>query len=166
MTVPRSPESKVLDEEELLRRFARPRELTIVFTNGCFDVLHLGHVEYLNAARACGDLLVVGLNSDSSVRLLKGPGRPVNGVDDRALVLAGLEAVDAVTVFSEETPHRIISRLLPDVLVKGGDYTRDRIVGAPEVEAAGGRVVIAPLVPGRSTSALLRRGNIPANEER
>jgi rfaE bifunctional protein nucleotidyltransferase chain/domain len=155
----RSPESKILSWDALVSQYGRPRERTVVFTNGCFDILHRGHVEYLSAARALGDMLVIGLNADSSVRLLKGPGRPVNGVEDRAIVLASLEAVDAVTVFEEETPHRLITALLPDVLVKGGDYAKDQIVGAEEVEAAGGRVVIAPLIPGRSTTSILQRAS-------
>ena len=157
MSVPVPPAEKVLTREALLHRFGRPRCGRIVFTNGCFDVLHRGHVEYLFAARALGDALVVGLNSDDSVRRLKGPGRPVNGEDDRAIVLAGLAAVDAVTLFGEDTPRALITALLPDVLVKGGDYTIDTIVGAAEVAAAGGEVRTIPLVPGRSTTALLAR---------
>ncbi|HEU4454205.1 MAG TPA: adenylyltransferase/cytidyltransferase family protein, partial [Longimicrobium sp.] len=120
-------------------------------------VLHRGHVEYLAMARALGDLLVVGLNADDSVRRLKGPTRPVNPEDDRAYVLAGLASVDYVTVFGEDTPRDLIAALLPDVLVKGGDYRKEDIVGAAEVEAAGGRVVVAPLVPGRSTTSILQR---------
>jgi rfaE bifunctional protein nucleotidyltransferase chain/domain len=153
----RSADSKLLGNQELFQRYARPRDRVVVFTNGCFDILHRGHIEYLQAARALGDLLVVGLNSDDSVRRLKGSGRPLNPQEDRALVLAALEAVDVVTIFPEDTPLRLISTLLPDLLVKGGDYTHDRVVGAAEVEAAGGRVVIAPLFPGRSTSAILQR---------
>jgi rfaE bifunctional protein nucleotidyltransferase chain/domain len=149
--------SKILTNDEVFARFARPRGQRVVFTNGCFDVLHRGHVEYLSAARALGDVLVVGLNSDDSVRRLKGPTRPVNPESDRAVVLAGLAAVDVVTVFDEDTPHRLISRLLPDLLVKGGDYTASEVVGAPEVEANGGRVVIIPLVAGRSTTSILCR---------
>ncbi len=151
------PAAKILPREVLVDWLRRPRGSTVVFTNGCFDVLHRGHVEYLMGARALGDVLVVGLNSDDSVRRLKGPGRPVNPVEDRAFVLAGLAAVDYVTVFDEDTPRELIAALLPDVLVKGGDYTRDTVVGAGEVEAAGGRVVIAPLVPGRSTTGILER---------
>lgn len=157
MTAPAHPAAKVVDRAALLRILARPREQTVVFTNGCFDVLHRGHVEYLAGARALGNLLVVGLNDDDSVRRLKGPGRPVNGQDDRAFVLAGLEAVDYVTLFAEDTPRELIAALLPDVLVKGGDYSRETIVGAAEVEAAGGRVVVAPLVPGRSTTTIIER---------
>jgi rfaE bifunctional protein nucleotidyltransferase chain/domain len=150
---------KILPNDEVFRRFAPPRTQRLVFTNGCFDILHRGHVEYLHAARALGDLLVVGLNSDRSVRRLKGAGRPVNGQDDRAVVLAALGSVDVVTVFDEDTPRRLIATLLPDFLVKGGDYTVEQVVGAPEVEAAGGRVVIMPLVPGRSTTAILSRND-------
>jgi D-beta-D-heptose 7-phosphate kinase/D-beta-D-heptose 1-phosphate adenosyltransferase len=157
--LPVEPRAKILPLDELLRRYGRPRSGTVVFTNGCFDILHRGHVEYLDAARRLGDVLVVGLNSDASVRRLKGPQRPVNPIDDRALVLAGLAAVDAVTVFDDDTPHALIARLLPDVLVKGGDYSVETIVGAQEVIAAGGRVVVAPLVPGRSTTSLIARLN-------
>lgn len=149
--------SRLLDLEAAVERFARPRQERVVFTNGCFDILHRGHVEYLDAARRLGDRLVVGLNGDASVRRLKGPGRPVNPFEDRALVLAGLEAVDAVVRFDEDTPLRLIESLLPDVLVKGGDYRPDEIVGAREVRAAGGEVVVAPLVPGRSTTGILER---------
>jgi rfaE bifunctional protein nucleotidyltransferase chain/domain len=148
---------KLLTTGSVLERFSRPRSERIVFTNGCFDILHRGHVEYLAAARELGDLLIVGLNSDASVRRLKGPSRPVNPQADRALVLAGLAAVDAVTVFDDDTPLRLIEALLPDVLVKGGDYSRESIVGAEPVEAAGGRVVIVPLVAGRSTSGIIER---------
>ncbi|HYW10168.1 MAG TPA: D-glycero-beta-D-manno-heptose 1-phosphate adenylyltransferase [Longimicrobium sp.] len=149
--------AKIVARPELLGELARPRTRRVVFTNGCFDVLHRGHVEYLNAARSLGDVLVVGLNSDDSVRRLKGPSRPVNAQDDRAYVLAGLAAVDYVTLFTEDTPRDLIAALLPDILIKGGDYTRDEIVGAAETEAAGGRVVVAPLVPGLSTTAILAR---------
>ena len=154
---PREPGEKVLDLDALLRSFGRPRRGTLVFTNGCFDLLHRGHVEYLHRARALGDHLVVGLNTDDSVRRLKGPGRPLNPEHDRALVLAALESVDAVVLFGEDTPATLISRLLPDVLVKGGDYTRETIVGADTVEAAGGRVAVIPLVPDRSTTSIIRR---------
>ncbi len=154
---PRSPGEKVLSREDFLGRFARPREGRLVFTNGCFDILHRGHVEYLHQARALGDALVVAVNSDASVERLKGPGRPVVPQGDRALVLASLESVDAVTLFHEDTPRSLIADLLPDVLVKGGDYTSDRVVGREEVEGAGGRVVIVPLIQGRSTSLILQQ---------
>lgn len=148
---------KLLDPGQLVERFGRPRPFRLVFTNGCFDLLHRGHVEYLTAARALGDALIVGLNSDASVRRLKGPGRPLNTEADRAIVLAGLAAVDGVVVFDDDTPLALIRTLLPDVLVKGGDYVEDTVVGASEVRAAGGDVVIAPLVPGRSTTSLVHR---------
>lgn len=125
------------------------------FTNGCFDLLHAGHVSYLDWASHTCDRLVVGLNTDASVRALKGPGRPVVGEQERATVLAGLAAVDAVIVFDDPTPLRLIEALQPDVLVKGGDYQEDDIVGAAEVKARGGRVLVAPLVEGTSTSALV-----------
>ncbi len=157
MSTPRTPAGKVLPRAALLERFGRPRTGTLVFTNGCFDLLHRGHVEYLYAARALGDALVVGLNSDDSVRRLKGPDRPLNALDDRAVVLAALECVDAVTAFTEDTPLALIRALLPDVLVKGGDYTPETVVGRAEVEAAGGRVAIVPLVPGRSTTGTIER---------
>ena len=152
-----SAADKIVERDELVARLKRPRGERVVFTNGCFDVLHRGHVEYLEAARALGDVLVVGLNTDDSVRRLKGPSRPVNPQDDRAYVLAGLAAVDYVTYFAEDTPRDLIVALLPDVLVKGGDYRKEDIVGGAEVEAAGGEVVVAPLVPGRSTTAILQR---------
>lgn len=152
-----SAEHKIVSREKLVARLGRPRSERVVFTNGCFDVLHRGHVEYLESARRLGDLLVVGLNTDDSVRRLKGPSRPVNPEDDRAYVLAGLAAVDYVTFFAEDTPRDLIVTLLPDVLVKGGDYRKEDIVGGAEVEAAGGEVVVAPLVPGRSTTAILQR---------
>ena len=148
---------KVLSIPTLLHQHARPRDHTVVFTNGCFDLLHRGHVEYLYAARALGDVLVVGLNTDDSVHRLKGPGRPVTGEHDRAIVLAGLACVDAITFFEEDTPRELIAALLPDLLVKGGDYRPEDIVGAEEVKAAGGRVVVLPYVSGRSTTEILQR---------
>jgi len=129
----------------------------LVFTNGCFDLLHPGHVEYLVQARALGDLLVVGLNSDDSVRRLKGTRRPLVAEEDRATVLAGLRSVDAVTVFDEDTPLELIRELLPDVLVKGGDYDLGGIVGQEVVEQAGGDVRVLPLVEGYSTTNILNR---------
>ena len=155
---PMPPAEKILTLDELLRRFARPRSATVVFTNGVFDILHRGHVEYLYAARALGNALVVGLNTDESVRRLgKGEDRPINAEGDRAMVLAGLACVDAVTLFGDDTPRALIAALLPDVLVKGGDYSIDAIVGADEVRAAGGRVEVIPLVAGRSTTRILQR---------
>ncbi len=147
---------KLCPRAELAARVAAlPRP--VVFTNGVFDILHRGHVEYLYAARALGDALVVGLNTDASVRRLKGPQRPLNPERDRSLVLAGLGCVDAVTLFGEDTPQDLIAALLPDILVKGGDYRPEEVVGRPEVEAAGGRLVLIPFVQGRSTTALVDR---------
>lgn len=127
----------------------------VVFTNGVFDLLHPGHVRYLREARALGDALIVAINSDRSVRVNKGAGRPVNPQDERAEVLLALEPVDAVTIFDEETPHAIVSVIQPDVLVKGADWGADNIVGREVVEARGGRVVRMDLSPGFSTTALL-----------
>jgi D-glycero-beta-D-manno-heptose 1-phosphate adenylyltransferase len=135
----------------------------VVFTNGVFDLLHPGHVELLEAARREGDSLVVGVNSDASARrLAKGPERPVAGEQARARVLAGLAAVDCVVLFDEDTPLELIRALAPDVLVKGADYTRDKIVGADWVEGRGGRVVRVPVVPGYSTTALVERLRAPS----
>jgi D-beta-D-heptose 7-phosphate kinase/D-beta-D-heptose 1-phosphate adenosyltransferase len=149
----------ILTRAELaaLRIDWRYRGEPTVFTNGCFDLLHAGHVRYLNAARALGGHLVVGLNSDASVRRLKGPGRPVTPESERAEILAALAAVDAVVVFGEDTPLRLIEAVEPDVLVKGGDWALEDIVGREIVEARGGRVLTLPVIPGRSTSALLAR---------
>ena len=127
----------------------------VVFTNGVFDLLHPGHVDLLSAARAAGDALIVGVNSDASVRRLKGAERPVRGEIDRAYVLAALEAVDAVTIFEDDTPLELIRTLRPDILVKGGDYTPDTIVGRREVEGWGGRVVVVALTPGQSTTSII-----------
>ncbi|MCX8073044.1 MAG: D-glycero-beta-D-manno-heptose 1-phosphate adenylyltransferase [Candidatus Binatia bacterium] len=129
----------------------------VVFTNGCFDLLHPGHVRYLQAARALGDVLIVALNSDDSVRRLKGPSRPVVPAADRAEVLAALEMVDYVTVFEEDTPLELIQEFVPDVLVKGGDWPLERIVGADVVRAHGGEVHALAYAPGYSTSALIQR---------
>ncbi len=148
---------RLLSREALSARFGRPRDRRVVFTNGCFDVLHPGHVEHLTQAKALGDVLVVGLNSDVSVQRLKGAGRPLVAEADRAAVLAALRSVDAVTLFDEDTPLALISTLLPDVLVKGGDYDLDGIVGREVVEEAGGEVRVLPFVEGYSTTGLLDR---------
>ena len=129
----------------------------VVFTNGVFDLLHPGHVDVLTAARSEGDALVVGLNGDESVRRLKGPTRPVRNVAERAYVLAALEAVDAVVVFDQDTPLELVRLLTPTVIVKGGDYTPDTVVGASDVRAAGGRVVIVPLTAGQSTTSIIEK---------
>ncbi|MCY7420786.1 MAG: D-glycero-beta-D-manno-heptose 1-phosphate adenylyltransferase [Chitinophagaceae bacterium] len=132
---------------------------TIAFTNGCFDILHEGHIASLSQAAAEADMLVVGINSDASTKRLKGDTRPVNNERSRSLLLASLLMVDAVVVFEEDTPLNIINALQPDVLVKGGDYTVDQIVGAKEVQALGGRVVINPIVEGFSTTGLIDKIN-------
>jgi len=137
-----------------VRRAAGAR---IVFTNGCFDLLHPGHVRYLAAARALGDVLVVGLNGDASVRRLKGPGRPILGAAERVEVVAGLSAVDHIVLFEEDTPRELIAALAPDVLVKGADWPIEEIAGRDLVLARGGRVARIPLVPGVSTSEIIRR---------
>lgn len=131
--------------------------LKVVFTNGCFDILHLGHVDYLEKASEMGDRLIIGLNSDSSVKGLKGTNRPVNEEYSRARLLAALGFVDAVVIFSEDTPRDLIDTLIPDVLVKGGDYRIDEIVGADTVQANGGVVTTIDLVPGVSTTKLIQQ---------
>ena len=150
---------KILSLEAARRacRRARKEGRRVVFTNGCFDLLHPGHVRYLAAARAEGDLLVVGLNSDRSVRRLKGPERPVQSEDARAEVLAALQVVDHVVIFAGDTPIDVIRALRPEVLAKGADWAEDAIVGADEVRADGGRVVRVPLVRGQSTTRLVRK---------
>jgi D-beta-D-heptose 7-phosphate kinase/D-beta-D-heptose 1-phosphate adenosyltransferase len=151
--------SGILILEQAILRFGRDKRngRRVVFTNGCFDLLHPGHIRNLEQARELGDALIVGLNSDASVRQLKGEGRPVLPERERAEILAALESVDAVVIFDELTPREVIARLLPDVLVKGGDWPGDQIVGREEVEAAGGHVVSLPVVPGYSTSDILRK---------
>lgn len=129
----------------------------VVFTNGVFDLLHSGHIDLLTSARSRGAQLIVGLNSDASVRRLKGPSRPVRSEAERAYVLAALEVVDAVTVFDEDTPLEVVLEVKPDVIVKGGDYLIDTIVGAREVQAWGGEAVVIPLTPGQSTTAIIEK---------
>jgi D-beta-D-heptose 7-phosphate kinase / D-beta-D-heptose 1-phosphate adenosyltransferase len=150
---------KLRDETRLLAELQRHRQSgkRIVFTNGCFDLLHLGHVQYFRFAKRQGDLLVVAVNTDASIRRLKGDKRPVVSEDDRVSVLEELESIDYLLKFSEDTPQRLIELIRPDVLVKGADYTKDKIVGADFVESTGGRVALAPLVDGRSTTNLISR---------
>jgi D-glycero-beta-D-manno-heptose 1-phosphate adenylyltransferase len=150
---------KILTRDELLieRQTLRDAGKKLVFTNGVFDILHVGHLRYLRLARTLGDALVVAVNSDRSVRELKGQGRPLVNESDRAEILAGLEAVDYVSIFDDISPRSLIAELLPDVLVKGGDYSLDQIHGREEVEAAGGAVVSLPFVEGVSTSKLVER---------
>jgi len=155
-----APEAKIVFDWVLLDEHLaewRRAGLRVGFTNGCFDLLHPGHVKLLAGARAACDRLVVGLNGDASVTRLKGPGRPVQPVQARAEVLAALEAVDLVVVFDEDTPEQLIARVKPTVLVKGGDYTREQVVGREIVEALGGEVVLIDLVPGHSTSLMVER---------
>jgi rfaE bifunctional protein nucleotidyltransferase chain/domain len=150
---------KILSLDELLgfRKRLRAEGKTLVFTNGVFDLLHVGHLRYLAAARALGDALLVGVNSDRAVRILKGDDRPIVNEAERVEILAALKPVDYVTIFDDVSPRSLIAALLPDVLVKGGDYQLDEIHGREEVEAAGGRVVSLPFVEGLSTSAIIER---------
>ena len=148
------PARKVMGRDAAVR-WRQAQRGRVVFTNGVFDLLHPGHVDVLRRARACGDVLVVGVNTDASVRRLKGASRPVRPEADRAFVLAALEMVDAVTLFDEDTPRDLVTRLQPDVIVKGGDYTPENVVGAAEVLARGGAVVIVPLTPGQSTTSII-----------
>lgn len=145
------------DDLRTLVNELRESRATVVFTNGVFDILHAGHTTYLEAARALGDVLIVGLNTDASVKRLKGPERPINTEADRATVLQALRAVDHVVLFEQDTPLELITAIVPNVLVKGGDYTRETIVGADVVEEHGGRVVTIPLVEGRSTTNVITR---------
>jgi D-beta-D-heptose 7-phosphate kinase / D-beta-D-heptose 1-phosphate adenosyltransferase len=152
-------EPGAVDEATLLALVAAHRRAgrRVVFTNGCFDILHRGHVSYLRQARALGDVLVVAVNSDASVTRLKGPGRPVNNAEDRCAVLAALSAVDHVVVFEEDTPERLVGAVKPEVYVKGGDYTPESLPEAPVVRRYGGEVRILPYLPGRSSTQILQR---------
>jgi D-beta-D-heptose 7-phosphate kinase/D-beta-D-heptose 1-phosphate adenosyltransferase len=157
MNPKRSIQNKILSREALenMSRIWHADGKKIVFTNGCFDILHKGHLQILTASAGFGDVLVVGLNSDASVKRLKGPERPVNDEEFRLWMMASLELVDAVTVFDEPTPKELVTVLQPDVIVKGGDYTPDQVVGASEVLARGGEVKIIPIVQGYSTTSLI-----------
>jgi rfaE bifunctional protein nucleotidyltransferase chain/domain len=159
-----NPLNKIMDwdrartwRETLRGASSSVRAPRLVFTNGVFDLLHPGHIDVLLGARRCGDALLVGVNSDDSVRRLKGPERPLRSAAERCYVLAALEMVDAVVVFEQDTPFELIAALRPDVLVKGGDYTEASIVGAPEVRSWGGDVVVVPLTPGHSTTSTIER---------
>ena len=151
--------NKLLDGEKLAKWLddCRKKGKKIVFSNGCFDILHRGHVEYLSKAAAFGDVMVIGLNTDASVRRLKGPSRPVNDEKSRAFVLAGLECVTAVVLFNEDTPYNLIKTVQPDVLVKGSDYKPENIVGYDIVTAKGGKVVTVDLVEGFSTTGIINK---------
>ena len=155
-------QAKIFNGDQLRKMIAiwRFKGKKIVFTNGCFDLLHHGHIHLLNSARSFGDILVVGLNTDASVRRIK-PGRPIQDEQSRALVMASLEVVDGVILFDEETPLQLIQFILPDVLVKGGDYKPQDVVGKAVVEAAGGKVEIVPLLEGFSTTGIIKKMNEP-----
>lgn len=152
-------ETKILSLSDAMKRIYQWRVLgkTVAFTNGCFDILHRGHIYSLSQAAKEADYLIVGLNSDASTRGLKGPGRPINDQQSRALVLASLLMVDMVVIFDDETPLELIKTILPDVLVKGGDYTEEQVAGAKEVRANGGRVVLNPIVDGFSTTSIIEK---------
>ncbi len=154
-----SNSTKLLSRGEALEKVKAWQALgqKVVFSNGCFDILHAGHVDYLRAARRLGDVLIIGLNSDASVRRLKGEMRPVCPESDRAAVIAALEMVDAVTLFDEDTPEELIGDLLPDILVKGSDWAVDQIAGAGAVLQHGGEVLTLPLLEGRSTSGIIEK---------
>ena len=156
---PSHTEQKLVSQNELREKVLRLKHegKAVVMTNGCFDILHLGHISYLESARALGDVLVVALNSDSSVRTLKGVGRPVNPLESRLRLLGALSCVDLVTSFDEQTPESLISRVLPTILVKGGDYTAEQIAGAVQVQESGGRVVVLDFLEGHSTSRLIEK---------
>jgi len=159
MRLHHSIEGKIMTADEARKRLAQWRTLgkKVAFTNGCFDILHRGHIFSLGQAAAEADYLVVGLNSDASTKRLKGPQRPINDEQSRALLIASLAMVDLVILFEEDTPLELITRLLPDVIVKGGDYTVEQIAGAKEVIENGGRVVINPIVEGFSTTGLVNK---------
>jgi rfaE bifunctional protein nucleotidyltransferase chain/domain len=152
-------QQKILDAHQLQQELMRWRKFSkkAAFTNGCFDILHAGHIHSLMQAASFADVLIVGLNSDASTKRLKGENRPINNEQNRALLLASLEMVDVVVLFDEDTPFELITSVMPDVLVKGGDYTVDTIVGAKEVMANGGTVEIIPLVEGLSTTSLIQK---------
>ena len=159
MTTLEVTQSKIFDASILTQRAAmwRFQNRKIVFTNGCFDILHRGHIEYLSSARDLGDVLIIGLNTDASVKRLKGEKRPVQDESSRALALASLRFVEAVVLFDEDTPYELIGKLQPDVLVKGGDWPIEKIIGRDVVEARGGRVVNVPYVKGASTTEIIER---------
>ncbi|HMK51525.1 MAG TPA: D-glycero-beta-D-manno-heptose 1-phosphate adenylyltransferase [Thermodesulfobacteriota bacterium] len=148
---------KIKKREELLRiiKDLKAKGKRIIFTNGCFDLLHVGHIRYLEEAKTLGDILIVGVNSDTSVRKLKGPKRPVLPVEERTEILSGLACVDYITVFDELDPLALITSLQPNVLVKGGDWTKEQTIGKEVVERSGGEVVIIPFVKGASTSSII-----------
>ena len=148
---------KSVDELKVISAQAKTKGKTVVFTNGCFDLLHRGHLHTLRAAKACGDVLIVGLNSDRSVKDLKGAGRPIHPQSDRAELIGALEVVDYVVLFDEAEPYDLIGALIPDVLAKGGDWSAEKIIGADIVERHGGRVAVIPYLQGFSTTEIIER---------
>jgi D-beta-D-heptose 7-phosphate kinase/D-beta-D-heptose 1-phosphate adenosyltransferase len=156
-----SIQNKILSLTELQRKLAQWRVLskTVAFTNGCFDILHAGHIAALTEAASHADYLVVGVNDDASVKRLKGESRPINSVQSRILMLDALSMVDAVIVFTEDTPLELIKAIMPDILVKGGDYKFEEIVGAKEVTEAGGKVIINPIIEGFSTTSIINKAS-------
>jgi D-beta-D-heptose 7-phosphate kinase/D-beta-D-heptose 1-phosphate adenosyltransferase len=148
---------KILSPKKLVLQIKKLKRKKIIFTNGCFDILHAGHVTYLERARKLGDVLVIALNTDASTKRLKGPTRPINRLEDRAKVIAALESVTYVTWFDEDTPLSLIQKILPDFLVKGGDYEPKSIVGYQEVVSNGGKVKVLPFLEGRSTTKIIER---------
>lgn len=144
------------DEMQAIRKKLKDENKKVVFTNGCFDILHAGHVDYLTKAKACGDVLIVAINSDASVKKIKGKNRPIVPQSERAFILSALKAVDYVTLFDEETPHEIISKLIPDVLIKGADWSVENIVGRDIVEANGGEVKTIEFVNNQSTTNIIK----------
>ncbi len=152
--------SKKIIPRDVLKKLLKEKKeegKTIVFTNGCFDILHRGHVEYLEFASSLGDILVIGVNSDESVKRLKGPERPINTLTDRMYLLAALYMTDYITDFHEDTPYNLINELRPHIIVKAGDYTEDAVVGKDIVESYGGKVVIAPYINGYSTTSIVKK---------
>lgn len=149
----------ICNKEDIIRIAAsiKANKQSIVFTNGCFDILHRGHVEYLSKAKGFGDFLILGLNTDNSVRRLKGLSRPINNEQDRAIVIDSLKPVDYVVLFDEDTPYDLIDAIRPDFLVKGGDYTPETVVGSDIVANSGGKVVIIPFVQGKSTTIMIEK---------
>ncbi len=147
---------KTKDDLKVALSELKAKKKRIVFTNGCFDLLHAGHVSYLEKAKGAGDLLVIAINSDNSVKRLKGKGRPIQELDDRLKILASLECVDFVTSFDEDTPKEIIEELEPDIIVKGADYKEKDVVGRDHIKKSGGKVIIIPLLQGRSTTSLIK----------
>ena len=152
-----SCKDKIKTLEEIIKIRQDLKDKKLVFTNGCFDIIHSGHVLYLEEAKSCGDILILGLNSDQSVKRLKGESRPINNEQDRSIVLSGLQSIDYVIVFEEDTPYNLISAVQPDVLVKGGDWAIDQIVGSDIVKSRGGEVISLSFIEGKSTTNIIKK---------